>query len=120
MNDLVGLIPRSNQFSTFENDSYVGNLGLCGVPLTRKCNDESGPKEELEDDEEEEDGYFIDGFGWKSVVMGYGCGLIVGIGTGCCVFRYGKPRWLVEFFSSVGYDKKRKRRNRATPTQRRS
>ncbi|XP_057789527.1 receptor-like protein 9DC3 [Salvia miltiorrhiza] len=41
MNDLVGQIPQSNQFSTFENDSYVGNLRLCGVPLTRKCNEEN-------------------------------------------------------------------------------
>ncbi|XP_057785016.1 receptor-like protein 9DC3 [Salvia miltiorrhiza] len=65
MNDLVGQIPQSTQFSTFENDSYVGNLRLCGVPLTRKCNEENGqqmrPKEE--DDEDDEYG-FIDGFGW--------------------------------------------------------
>ncbi|XP_057798000.1 receptor-like protein 9DC3 [Salvia miltiorrhiza] len=41
MNNLVGQIPQSTQFSTFENDSYVGNMGLCGFPLTRKCNDEN-------------------------------------------------------------------------------
>ncbi|XP_057790763.1 receptor-like protein 9DC3 [Salvia miltiorrhiza] len=126
MNDLVGKIPQSTQFSTFENDSYVGNLGLCGFPLTRKCNEENGqrmwPEEEEEEDDEEYG--FIDGFGWRSVVMGYGCGIIVGIGIGCWIIRFGRPRWLVEFFFGVGYtynkNKKKKTRKRATPTQRRS
>ncbi|XP_057796871.1 receptor-like protein 9DC3 [Salvia miltiorrhiza] len=112
MNDLVGQIPQSNQFSTFDNDSYVGNLRLCGVPLTRKCNEENGqligPEEE--DDEEEEYG-FIDGFGWRSVVMGYGSGFIVGIGIGYIIIRNGRPSWLVEFFFGVGYNKKKKRLN---------
>ncbi|XP_057789526.1 receptor-like protein 9DC3 [Salvia miltiorrhiza] len=68
MNDLVGQIPQSNQFSTFDNDSYVGNLRLCGVPLTRKCNKEDGqligPEEEDEEEEEEEEYGFIDGEMW--------------------------------------------------------
>ncbi|XP_057803776.1 receptor-like protein 43 [Salvia miltiorrhiza] len=124
MNDLVGQIPQSNQFSTFENDSYIGNLRLCGVPLTRKCNEENGRQMQPEEEEEDEYG-LIDGFGWRSVVMGYGNGLIVGIGIGCCIIRFGRPRWLVEFFFGVGYTykknkKKKKTRKRATPTQRRS
>ncbi|KAK8529674.1 hypothetical protein V6N12_060450 [Hibiscus sabdariffa] len=36
-NNLSGPIPERNQFGTFTNDSYVGNLGLCGAPLARKC-----------------------------------------------------------------------------------
>lgn len=63
----------------FEIDSYVGNLGLCGVPLTRKCENKTRPEEE-------------DGFGWKSAVMGYGCGFIVGIGMGYCVLRSWKAK----------------------------
>ncbi|XP_057800163.1 receptor-like protein 9DC3 [Salvia miltiorrhiza] len=97
MNDLVGQIPQSSQFSTFENDSYVGNLRLCGVPLTRKCNEENEQRMQPEEEEDEEYG-FIDGFGWRSVVMGYGSGMIVGIGIGCYIIRFGRPRWLVEFF----------------------
>ncbi|KAK6774560.1 hypothetical protein RDI58_029799 [Solanum bulbocastanum] len=31
-NHLVGPIPHGLQFSTFENDSYGGNLDLCGPP----------------------------------------------------------------------------------------
>ncbi|XP_058107211.1 receptor-like protein 33 [Magnolia sinica] len=36
-NQLVGSIPFANQFSTFNNDTYIGNPRLCGPPLTRKC-----------------------------------------------------------------------------------
>ncbi|XP_057798001.1 putative receptor like protein 25 [Salvia miltiorrhiza] len=127
MNDLVGQIPQSTQFSTFDNDSYVGNMGLCGFPLTRKCNDENGHRMPPEEEDDEDDEYgFIDGFGWRSVVMGYGSGIIVGIGIGCWIIRFGRPRWLVEFFFGVGYTykknkKKKKTRKRATtPTHRRS
>ncbi|XP_057789525.1 receptor-like protein 54 [Salvia miltiorrhiza] len=122
MNNLVGQIPQSTQFSTFENDSYVGNLRLCGFPLTRKCNEKNGQRMQPEEEDDEDDEYgFIDGFGWRSVVMGYGSGIIVGIGIGCCIIRFGRPRWLVEFFFGVGYIyKKKKTRKRATPTQRRT
>ncbi|KAJ0520806.1 putative transferase [Helianthus annuus] len=30
-------IPTSNQFLTFENDSYLGNKELWGIPLKRAC-----------------------------------------------------------------------------------
>ncbi|XP_058182930.1 receptor-like protein 9DC3 [Rhododendron vialii] len=36
-NHLVGFIPQGKQFNTFENNSYVGNLGLCELPLSKKC-----------------------------------------------------------------------------------
>ncbi|XP_034674598.1 receptor-like protein 6 [Vitis riparia] len=36
-NNLIGFIPRGNQLETFENDSYNGNSGLCGFPLSKKC-----------------------------------------------------------------------------------
>ncbi|XWS16872.1 hypothetical protein CRYUN_Cryun33cG0018400 [Craigia yunnanensis] len=35
-NQLVGPIPHGNQFNTFSNDSYGGNLGLCGFPLPKR------------------------------------------------------------------------------------
>ncbi|XP_028084938.1 receptor-like protein 18 [Camellia sinensis] len=36
-NHLIGPIPNGKQFNTFENNSYEGNLGLCGDRLSRKC-----------------------------------------------------------------------------------
>lgn len=36
-NDLNGHIPERAQFPTFNNDSYVGNIVLCGHPLSKKC-----------------------------------------------------------------------------------
>ncbi|KAF7020543.1 hypothetical protein CFC21_033624 [Triticum aestivum] len=36
-NQLVGRIPQSGQFATFENNSFEGNLGLCGLPLSNPC-----------------------------------------------------------------------------------
>ncbi|XVF78930.1 hypothetical protein PTKIN_Ptkin14bG0177900 [Pterospermum kingtungense] len=43
-NQLVGLIPQGKQFNTFLNDSYEGNLGLRGFPLSKRC----GPDEPSE------------------------------------------------------------------------
>ncbi|XP_078177715.1 uncharacterized protein LOC144572131 [Carex rostrata] len=37
-NHLVGEIPQSGQFLAFENSSFEGNPGLCGVPLSKLCN----------------------------------------------------------------------------------
>ena len=110
MNNLEGQILQSTQLSTF---------GLCGFPLTKKCkvNDQ---KPMFPQDEEDDDEYgFIDGFGWRSVVIGYRCGFVVGIGIGYMIIRSGRPRWLVEFFFGVGYKHKtKKRRNKAAPTRR--
>jgi len=44
-NQLVGLIPQSTQLSTFNNDSYLGNPGLYGAPLSKKCRNEDAPQQ---------------------------------------------------------------------------
>ncbi|KAF5785546.1 putative leucine-rich repeat-containing, plant-type, leucine-rich repeat domain superfamily [Helianthus annuus] len=36
-NQLQGRIPDGIQLSTFGNDSYIGNEGLCGFPLSKAC-----------------------------------------------------------------------------------
>ncbi|KAM3289053.1 hypothetical protein P3S67_017340 [Capsicum chacoense] len=36
-NHLEGCIPQGNQFHTFENNSYEGNDGLRGFPLSKGC-----------------------------------------------------------------------------------
>ena len=74
-NQLVGEIPKGKQFDTFSNDSYLGNLGLCGFPLSTNCNNtkQNSPYSLSFWGEERF------GFGWEPVVIGYGCGMIFGI-----------------------------------------
>ncbi|KAF3456109.1 hypothetical protein FNV43_RR00757 [Rhamnella rubrinervis] len=38
-NQLFGRIPKGNQLQTFAADSFQGNIGLCGPPLTSNCTD---------------------------------------------------------------------------------
>ena len=42
-NQLVGQIPHIMQNNTFSNDSYEGNEGLCGRPMTIECIFAPGP-----------------------------------------------------------------------------
>ncbi|KAJ0495333.1 putative leucine-rich repeat-containing, plant-type, leucine-rich repeat domain superfamily [Helianthus annuus] len=76
-NHLVGHIPQGKQFATFDNYSFGGNPKLCGLPLTKKCG-EHPPELQLEGDGDDEES----GFTWKVVVMGYGCGILLGIVLG--------------------------------------
>ncbi|KAF3434343.1 hypothetical protein FNV43_RR25446 [Rhamnella rubrinervis] len=100
-NHLVGAIPHSNQFNTFDNNSYIGNLGLCGFPLTKTCgNDEAQPPSASVNDHQED----TNGFDWKYVFMGYVSGLVIEISVGymffsdkrlaCLMRKVGGERWL--------------------------
>ncbi|KAK6774558.1 hypothetical protein RDI58_029797 [Solanum bulbocastanum] len=113
-NHLVGPIPQGRQFNTFENDSYGGNLDLCGVPLTKKCgtSDSSHVPQQLESEEEGES-YFFSGFTWESVVIGYSCGLVIGTVMWSLMFEYRKPKWFVEFFDGLMPHKRRRPKKRA-------
>ncbi|XP_057724189.1 receptor-like protein 9DC3 [Arachis stenosperma] len=107
-NHLEGSIPRGKQFDTFSNDSYEGNIGLCGLPLSIQCNNnvplQQDPPSEAEDKF---------GFGWKPVAIGYACGMVLGIGLGFCVFSIGKPQWLVIIFGGKRIKRKSRRNRRA-------
>ncbi|XP_062153913.1 receptor-like protein 53 [Alnus glutinosa] len=78
-NNLTGPIPQGKQFDTFENDSFEGNPGLCGRPLTRKCGNSNEPSSHLPIFEENQDSGSPFEFGWKIVVIGYGFGFVVGV-----------------------------------------
>ncbi|WVY91782.1 hypothetical protein V8G54_037296 [Vigna mungo] len=104
-NHLVGEIPQGKQFNTFENNSYIGNSGLCGFPLSKNCNntEQQSPSSPSFWREERFE------FGWEAVVIGYGCGTIFGIGLGIFVLFIGKPEWLVKMVGG-GLRKKIRRR----------
>ncbi|GLT35628.1 hypothetical protein SLA2020_100640 [Shorea laevis] len=79
-NHLVGRIPEGNQFNTFGNGSYQGNLGLCGIPLSKSCDGIGTPPSSLQEKDE------LWRFGWRVVVLGYGCGIVFGLLMGYHVF----------------------------------
>ncbi|KDP27097.1 hypothetical protein JCGZ_20321 [Jatropha curcas] len=117
-NRLEGHIPEGNQFSTFSNDSYVGNFGLCGFPMSKKCNNGKLPEPIFHEDEEEAQdskGWFD----WKIALMGYGCGLVFGLSIGYIVFATGKPQWFVRMVEGHQYQRLRRRnlrgRRRSNP-----
>jgi hypothetical protein len=94
-NQLTGHIPTGKQFNTFENDSYTENLGLCGYPLSRTCNNHEAKQPPLSTLQQEDNLEPNNGFGWKAVSIGYGCGAIFGMFMGYIMFKIGKPKWLV-------------------------
>ena len=105
-NHLVGPIPQGKQFNTFSNHSYEGNLGLCGFPLSIQCNKDPAQQSPPLPTFQIEEKF---GFGWKPVAIGYGCGMVFGMGLGYCVLSIGKPQWLVRMVGG-GPDKRVKRR----------
>ncbi|XP_027941340.1 receptor-like protein 7 [Vigna unguiculata] len=94
-NQFEGVIPRGGQFNTFENDSYAGNPMLCGIPLSKPCNEDKKWSPISTVDHEES------GFGWKTVTVGYACGMLFGVILGCHLFFTGKPQWLATLVEVV-------------------
>ncbi|GKV14911.1 hypothetical protein SLEP1_g25713 [Rubroshorea leprosula] len=89
--ELVGHILEGKQFNTFSNDSYVGNSGLCGFPLTKKCEEPRPPSSQFDGEND-----FIAVFEWKFALAGYGCGLVLGLSLGYIAFTTRKPWWVVK------------------------
>ncbi|GKV44512.1 hypothetical protein SLEP1_g51688 [Rubroshorea leprosula] len=113
-NHLVGRIPQGSQFNTFENGSYEGNLGLCGVPLSKSCDGIGTPPSSFQEKDE------LWRFGWRVVVLGYGCGVVFGLLMGYLVFRTGKPKWFVSLFDGRPSQSGRKMRKARRLVPRRS
>ncbi|KAJ6881349.1 receptor-like protein Cf-9 [Populus alba x Populus x berolinensis] len=93
-NKLEGPIPVGKQFNTFDLSSFQGNLGLCGFPMPTECNNGRVPPLPPSNFNEGDDSTLLeDGFGWKAVAMGYGCGFVFGVTMGYIVFRTRRPAW---------------------------
>ncbi|WMV07083.1 hypothetical protein MTR67_000468 [Solanum verrucosum] len=99
-NHLVGCIPKGNQFNTFVNSSYQGNDGLRGSPLSKDCGSDEGVPQAttpfgLDEEEEEEGGGGGDSaiISWQAVLMGYGCGLVIGLSIIYIMLSTQYPAW---------------------------
>ena len=97
-NQLVDSISHGKQFDTFENKSFMGNLGLCDNPLSKKCwvSDSSIPLPSTSKQIQDSAVSPFE-FGWKIVLVGYGFGLIVGVIIGNIVATR-KRDWLMKTF----------------------
>ncbi|GLT83666.1 hypothetical protein SLE2022_019420 [Rubroshorea leprosula] len=113
-NHLVGRIPQGNQFNTFGNGSYGGNLGLCGIPLSKSCDGMGTPPSSFQEKDE------LWRFSWRVVGLGYGCGVVFGLLMGYHVFRTGKPKWFVSLFDGRPSQNGRKMKKARRLVQRRS
>ena len=93
-NHLSGAILHGSQFDTFSNDSFLGNLDLCGVPLTKKCKDDELSAQDVDD-------VGVVWFDWQMILIGYGSGLVCGLSTGYLVFVTLKPLRFVIFIERI-------------------
>ncbi|GKE10600.1 leucine-rich repeat-containing protein [Tanacetum coccineum] len=108
-NRLVGRIPAGTQFNTFDENSFEGNVGLCGFPLPRCSDYAQKPELEARKDQEEESG-----FTWEVVTLGYGCGTLVGLVMGYLMLSTRKVKWfnaISDATESLVLKKKKKRRH---------
>ncbi|KAM3288975.1 hypothetical protein P3S67_017262 [Capsicum chacoense] len=72
-NHLEGCIPKGPQFATFENNSYEGNDGLRGFPVSGACGSHQIPETNNTTfvPDEESDSTFLSELSWKVVLMGF-------------------------------------------------
>ncbi|KAH0776610.1 hypothetical protein KY290_008021 [Solanum tuberosum] len=96
-------IPKGKQFDTFENSSYQGNDGLHGFPLSKDCGGDDGVPQtttpvEL-DQEEGEDSPMIN---LQAVLMGYDCGLVIGLSIIYIMLSNQYPTWFSRMDVRIG------------------
>ncbi|KAK7259995.1 hypothetical protein RIF29_25667 [Crotalaria pallida] len=69
-NQLTGEIPTGTQIQSFPEAYFIGNEGLCGPPLTTKCNG---------NDDSSKNGVSKSEYDWKFVSTGVGFGVGAGV-----------------------------------------
>ncbi|KAL6313670.1 hypothetical protein AAG906_010088 [Vitis piasezkii] len=94
-NKLSGRIPRELTSRHF--------LRVMWISLSKKCVVDKAPQPSKEEEVESDLG-----FDWKVILMGYGCGLVVGLFIGCLVFLTRKPKWFVRMIEGDRHKKVRR------------
>ncbi|KAF4400312.1 hypothetical protein G4B88_019521 [Cannabis sativa] len=98
-NSLSGRIPKGTQLQSFDASSYVGNLQLCGQPLTEDCpgdemNQDPGAHNGDGDDKDEGEDNEILSFGF---FVSIGIGYFIGFWGVCGTFLL-KSSWRNAYF----------------------
>ncbi|KAF8014516.1 hypothetical protein BT93_H0357 [Corymbia citriodora subsp. variegata] len=78
-NQLTGSIPQGNQFNTFQAESYLGNPGLCGFPLSKSCTSSRAPGQLPVLPEGGVHSFFADFVEPEAVEIGLFCGIVLGL-----------------------------------------
>ncbi|XP_055815011.1 receptor-like protein Cf-9 homolog [Solanum dulcamara] len=103
-NHLEGCIPKGPQFDTFENNSYEGNDGLHGFPVSEGCGSSRMP--ETNDTthvlDEESKSTFLSEFR-NGILMGYGSGLIIGFSIAYFMLLSRNSNWLSRISEELEY-----------------
>ncbi|CAL9100109.1 unnamed protein product [Musa textilis] len=98
-NNLSGAIPSGNQLQTLEDASiYIGNVHLCGPPVTKSCSDD--PNVDSTEEEYKQESHEL------SFYFGTGLGYLVGLWSVFVVMLF-KKDWRLFYFATVDklYDK---------------
>jgi len=74
-NQLDGRIPQSRQFGTFQNNSFDGNVGLCGPPLSKQC----GSPDTQSETNLKSSSHSVDVFLFLFIGVGFGVGFAAAI-----------------------------------------
>jgi Leucine-rich repeat (LRR) protein len=90
-NNLSGKIPTGNQLQTLEDPTsiYIGNPGLCGPPLSRKCSPQPESIPEHHEDAIDDAVSFL---------LGTGYGYAMGLWLVFCTFLF-KRKWRLPWYS---------------------
>nr|XP_009784365.1 PREDICTED: receptor-like protein 12 [Nicotiana sylvestris] len=102
-NHLQGCIPQGPQFQTFENNSYEGNNGLRGFPLSEGCgkdrvSETNNTVSSLDDQESTSE--FLNDF-WNAFLMGYGSVLCIGLSIIYFMISSGNLKWLARIIEEL-------------------
>ncbi|XP_057517117.1 receptor-like protein 6 [Amaranthus tricolor] len=105
-NRLVGPIPQGEQFNTFDDSSFQGNLALCGFPLPEKCGNRDFPPESAPTQVTEDNSMWID---WLVRSLGCASGFIVGFVIGKIFITDKHHDWFIDTFGRRKWPKTRAR-----------
>ncbi|XP_061370008.1 receptor-like protein EIX2 [Gastrolobium bilobum] len=96
-NNFIGQIPTGTQLQSFDASSFIGNLELCGAPLSKCITQEENPKN-TNQNRGNEDG----GIERESLYLGMGVGFAVGFWGICGSFLLIR-KWRHAYYQFLDY-----------------